>query len=196
MGFRGIPAVFQRYRGDLIPMLMQKPPAISGVSSGQALIMAVYPSIAATGIGKLLGRLYQSIPTRIGGIKLSHLLFPLPTAILAITVYFYLKLFGEVYVLTNRTVQLRRSLGNRLIREVPLSGIDQVVIRQEPGQEFYPAADIYLLNKAGQTIMTLPGVPRAEVFRQTILEARSAQDQVEAALATISARHATAYLNS
>jgi hypothetical protein len=171
-------------------MLMQKPPAISGVSSGQALIMAVYPSIAATGIGKLLGRLYESMPTRIGGIKLSHLLFPLPTSIIAIQVYFHLKIFGEVYALTNRTVQLRRSLGNRLIREVPLSAIHQVVVRQESGQEFYPAADIYLLNKAGETIMTLPGVLRAEVFRQTILEARDALNQVTASLATISARHA------
>jgi len=171
-------------------MLTQKPPAIAGVSSGQALIMAVYPSIAAAPMGKLLGRLYESIPTRISGIKLSHLLFCLPTAGLAVVGYFILKIFGEVYVLTNRTLQLRTSLGNRLKREIPLSSIDQVVIRQEPGQEFYPAADIYLLNKAGETTMTLPGVPRADVFRQTILEARNALNQVTASLATISARHA------
>jgi hypothetical protein len=150
--------------------------------------MRVYPSIAAAGMGKALGRLYESIPVRIGGIKLSHLLFCLPSAPFAIFGYFLLKLTGEVYALTTRSVQLRKSLGDRLIREVPLSNIDQVVIRQEPGQEFYPAADIYLLNKAGETIMTLPGVPRADVFRQTILEARSAQNQVAAALATISAR--------
>jgi hypothetical protein len=152
--------------------------------------MAVYPSIAGTGIGKALGRLYESMPARICGIKLSHLLFPLPTAIIAITLYFYLKIAGEVYALTNRTLQLRTSLGNRLKREIPLSSIDQVVVRQEPGQEFYPAADIYLLNKAGETMMTLPGVLRAEVFRQTILEARNALNQVTASLATISARHA------
>ena len=104
--------------GDVIKMLTQKPPAIAGVSSGQALIMAVYPSIAATAIGKALGRLYESMPARICGIKLSHLLFPLPTAIIAITLYFYLKLAGEVYALTNRTLQLRISLGNRLKREI------------------------------------------------------------------------------
>src|SRR5258708_9390050 len=96
------------------------------------------------------------------GIKLSHLLLSLPTSIIAIQIYAHLKLFGEVYALTNRTLQLRTSLGNRLIREIKLSDIDQVVVRPEPGQEFYPAADIYLLNKAGETIMTLPGVLRAE----------------------------------
>jgi len=171
-------------------MVTQKPPAIAGVSSGQALIMAVYPSIACTEIGKFLGRLYESMPNRIFGIKLSHLLFPLPTAIIAVQVYFHLKIFGEVYVLTNRTIQLRRSLGNRLIREVKLADIDQVVVKQEPGQEFYPAADIYLLDKAGATLMTLPGVLRAEIFRETILNAKDARSQVAASLAVISARHA------
>ena len=171
-----------------VTTVMQKPPAIAGVSSGPALIMRVYPSIAAAGMGKYLGTVYESIPVRIGGIKLSHLLFCLPSAPLAIFGYFLLKLTGEVYVLTTRFVQLRKSLGDRLIREIPLSSIDQVVVRQEPGQEFYPAADIYLLNKAGETMMTLPGVLRADVFRQTILEACSAQSQVAAALATIGAR--------
>jgi hypothetical protein len=178
--------------GEVMTMLTQRPPAISGVSAGgkQALIMAVYPSIGGTVLGKLLGQLYESIPVKIFGIKLSHLLFPLPTAIIAIQVYAHLKLFGEVYALTNRSVQLRRSIGNRLIREVPLADVDQVVIRQESGQEFYPAADVYLLNKAGDTIMSLPGVLRADVFRQTILEARNARNQVTASLATINARHA------
>lgn len=173
-------------------MLTQRPPAISGVSAAgkQALIMAVYPSIGGTVVGKLLGQLYESMPVRIFGIKLSHLLFPLPTAIIAIQVYAHLKLFGEVYALTNRSVQLRRSIGNRLLREVLLTDIDQVVIRHEPGQSFYPAADIYLLNKAGDTIMSLPGVLRPDVFRQTILEARNARNQVTSSLATINARHA------
>jgi hypothetical protein len=172
-------------------MLAQRPPAISGLSAGkQNLVMAVYPSIAATAIGKALGRLYESLPMKFCGIKLSHLLFPLPTAIIGVKVYFYLKLFGEVYVLTNHTMQLRRSIGNRLIREVPLSEIDQIVIRQEPGQEFYPAADIYLINKSGQTLMSLPGVPRADVFRQLLLETRSARNLVASSLSTISARHA------
>jgi hypothetical protein len=172
-------------------MLAEKPPAISGLSAGkQALIMTVYPSIAATAIGKRLGQLYEIFPTRICGVKLSHFLFPLPTAIFGVMVYFYLKVFGEVYALTNRTVQLRKSLGNRLIREVPLTDVEQIIIRQESGQEFFPAADIYLVNKAGQTLMSLPGVPRADVFRQTLLEARSARIQVAESLSIIGARHA------
>ena len=172
-------------------MLAQKPPAISGLNSGkQSLIMSVYPSIAATGLGKGLGQLYESMPAKIFGIKLSHWLFPLPTAIIAVNVYAHLKVFGEVYALTDRTMQIRNSIGNRLIREVPLTEVDQVVVRVEPGQEFYPAGDIYLLNKAGQTLMSLPGVPRPDVFRQTIIESRNARVQTANTLSTISARHA------
>jgi hypothetical protein len=169
-----------------------RPPAISGVSSGKSstLIMTVYPSIAAELPGRLLGLWLDCIPLKVGGIKLSHLLFGLPAALVALPGYFKLKLLGEVYAVTNRSIQKRTSLGNRLIREVPLADIDQVVIRQLAGQQFYPAAEIDLVNKAGDTLMTLSGVPRADVFRQTILEARDSRSQIESSLGTIRARHA------
>src|SRR5579872_6887734 len=122
-----MPSQSLQHCGERLQMSLTRPPAIAGVSAKQALIMTVYPSVGGTALGKSLGRLYESMPMRIFGIKLSHLLFPLPTAIIAIQVYFHLKIFGEVYVLTNRTIQLRRSLGNRLIREVKLGDIDQVV---------------------------------------------------------------------
>ncbi|MBS0260432.1 MAG: PH domain-containing protein [Planctomycetes bacterium] len=168
----------------------QRPPAIAGLSGGkQTPIATVYPSVSSTALGKALGQLYECLPIKIFGIKLSYLLFPLPTAIIGVKIFFYLKLFGEVYVLTNRTMQIRRSIGNRLIREIPLSDITEVVVKHEPGQEFFSDGDIYLLGKSGQTLMSLPGVGNADVFRQTILEAQRARNQVAASLATISARH-------
>ena len=169
-----------------------RPPAISGVSSGKssALVAAIYPSIAAQVGGRLIGQLLDCMPMKVGGIKLSHLLFGLPAAGLALPGFFALKLFGEIYVITNRSIQTRTSMGNRLKREIPLADIDQVVVRQLDGQQFYPAAEIDLVNKAGDTLMTLSGVPRADVFRQTILEARNARNQVEGSLTTIRARQA------
>jgi hypothetical protein len=167
-----------------------RPPAISGLTGGkQAPIATVYPSISSTVIGKALGQLYECLPVKIFGIKLSHWLFPLPTAIIAVIVFFHLKVFGEIYVLTNRTMQLRRNIGDRLLREISLADIGDVVVKQEAGQEFYYDADIYLIGKSGQTLMSLPGVGRADVFKQTILEAMRARNQVGASLATISARH-------
>jgi len=125
---------------------------------------------------------------KVGGIKLSHLLFVLPTAPLALAGYFQLKVLGDVYTLTNRSVQKRASIGNRLLSQVPLASIAEVALVQEPGQAFYPAADLYLLDKKGDTIMILRGVPRADVFRQTILEAMTARRQVGESLDRINAR--------
>lgn len=169
----------------------RRPPAISGVSTGKATEIArVHPSIAGTLGGQLLGQLLDSIPIKVGGIKFSNLLFGLPAALVAVPIFFALRLAGHTFSLTNRSVQKRTSLSNRPVREVPLADIDQVVVRQLPGQQFYPAGEIDLLNKAGDTLMTLSGVPRADVFRQTILEARNARNQVQSSLNTIKARAA------
>jgi hypothetical protein len=174
-------------------MSTKRPPAICGVSADkETLITVVYPSIACTGLGKGLGRLYESIPAKLGGVKLSHWLFPLPTAPLAALAYLMLKASGDVYVLTNRSVQRRRSLGNRLVKSIPLTEVEEVEVVQGAGQQFYPAADLVLLNNAGNPLLQLQGVPRAEVFRNLIIEARDARRQVEASLATIRARQPVA----
>ena len=132
--------------------------------------------------------LNDSIPIKINGLKLSHLLFPLPLSPFALLEYFRLKLFGNRYVLTNRSVQKWKSLGSRLVSQVSLSDIDQIDVEQSPGQAFYRAADLILLGAAGKPLMRLQAVPCAEVFRQTIFKARDAHLQVEASLAAIQAR--------
>jgi hypothetical protein len=170
-------------------MVSQMPQAISGVSSNaEAEIMTLYPSVASTVIGKLFGQILESIPTRVGGIKLSHLLFGLPIGLATVPGFFQLRLFGERYTLTNRSVQRWKALGSTLIKSVPLTDVARVEIRQERGQEFYPAADLYLIGKGGETLLLLEGLIRAEIFRETILKARDARLQTEAALATIQAR--------
>lgn len=167
----------------------KRPSAISGVSaSSEALIQTVYPSIAATGLGKLLGTLYECLPVKFGDLKLSNLLFPLPTAPVAAGLFFHLKAFGQVYSLTNRSVRLKAALGPRLFQRVPLEEITDVVVNQQPGQVFYHAADLQLKGAKGEVLAVLAGVPRADVFRQSILEARDARVKTAASLATIDAR--------
>ena len=168
----------------------RKPVAISGVSaSTEAEIMTVYPSIAATGVGRALGSLYDAVPLRIMGLKLSHLLFVLPTAPIAVLLYFMQKAPGQKYVLTNRSFQIWYALGSRKITQVPLIDVTDVVVRQLAGQAFYKAADLVLIGgKGNDEIMTLPGVPYPAIFRQTILEARDARQLVTKSLETIKAR--------
>ncbi|MGQ0633829.1 MAG: hypothetical protein ACT4QC_04405 [Planctomycetaceae bacterium] len=171
----------------------RRPPAIAGVSSGKTAVVAVtYPSIASTVPGRLLGQLMESIPLKIGGIKLSNLLFGLPAALLAVPGFLQLRLTGPAYVLTTRSMQLRGCLSNRLWREVSLDDVDRVVVRRLDGQQFFPAGEIDLVNKAGDVLLTLSGVLRPDVFRQSILEARDARRQVASSLKTIEARQPVA----
>ncbi len=165
------------------------PQAISGVTAGvETEITTVFPSIASTGFGRFLGSLYESIPLRINGVKLSHLLFPLPTSPFALALYLLLKVAGRRYRLTNRSVQIWSMLGQRMYTQVALGDVKGIEVEQSPGQVFYKAADIVLVGADGGELLRLNGVQRAEVFRQTILEARDAQANVQASLSRIQAR--------
>jgi hypothetical protein len=165
--------------------------AISGVSaSSEAEITTEYPSVASTWLGRSLGSLYDSIPLKINGIKISYLLFPLPTAGIGLLVYLYLKAAGTRYRLTNRNMQIWSMIGERLFSSVALGDIAEIEVRQRPGQAFFKASDLVLLKTDGSTLLRLEGVVRAEIFRETILEARDARRDVASSLARIQARSA------
>lgn len=152
--------------------------------------MSVFPSIGATGLGRGLGILFNSIPLGNLPVRLSHLLFVLPFAPICALIYFYLKITGQRFMLTNRALVVKSAIGHREITRVDLSQIDEAVVRQVNGQQFYRCADIVLLDTAGKPIRELPAIPQADVFRNSILKARDAAVQVKSSLATIEARHA------
>lgn len=163
--------------------------AIAGVSpSVESRIMTVYPSVSATAPGRMLGQLYDSIPIRIFGPKLSVLLFALPMAPIAALLYLATKATGKRYVLTNRSVQIWASLGAHRIGSVDLSQIHDVELDQLPGQAFYRAADIRLKAANGQTLLRLPGVGDAGAFRNAIQSAMQARRLVQSSMNTIAAR--------
>jgi len=164
--------------------------AIAGVSPGsESEIMSVFPSIGSTGLGRALGRLYEAIPLGNCPVKLSYLLFPLPLSPIAGLQYFWLKISGQRFMLTNRAVVVKTALGRREVTRVDLTDIAEVRVTQMPGQEFYRCADVDLLNAAGKPILRLGGIPQARIFKSTILKARDAALQVRSSLATIDARH-------
>lgn len=168
---------------------MSKIQAISGVSAGtENEVMTVYPSIAATGAGRMLGSLFDSIPVRIGGIKLSNILFPPLFIPFGLLLYFAQKATGEKYVLTNRHVQRWKFIGARQLGQVALGDIAEIDIVEQSGQAFFKAGDLLLRAADGRVLSRLSGVVRPAVFRQSILKAREARRCVEASLATIQAR--------
>ena len=166
-----------------------KPQAVSGVSAGvENDIETSYPSISASAFGSLLGRIMDSFPLQIGGIRLSHCVFApivIPPALMG---YFSFKVFGQKYVLTNRSMQIRGNLSNDLQKQVALTDIDNIDVSITPGQEFYHAGNLEILDSRGETLLVLPGVTYPKRLRQIILDARDARMQNDAALKTIEAR--------
>jgi hypothetical protein len=169
-------------------MLTKKAQAITGISPEfECIVEEIYPSIACTGIGDLLNRLYECIPIKVWGITISHV-FALLTAPLGALIYLGLKVVGSRYVVTNRNVKRLTSLGYRLVESVPISQIADVSIDPDSRQAFYKTGDIRLTNAAGDTIMLLRGIPYPERFQQVIVEMRDAKNQVAASLSRIQAR--------
>jgi len=162
--------------------------AISGVTVGsENVIRITYPTVGSTGLGKVLGQLFECIPLKINGIKISYIVFSPLYPLLAL-IYIVQKLIGEKYVLTNKAVQKWKTIGSVMIGELQLGDIDEIAIVPHAGQNFYNAADMEFLAANGNLLLKLEGVGRPEVFYHTVMEARDARYSVEASLATIQSR--------
>lgn len=151
--------------------------------------MTEYPSIAATGPGQFLGRLYECIPVKLFGTgpSLSHV-FALLTAPLGVMLYGAQKVLGDRYVLTNRGVQIWKSRGKRLVSSIKFGEYDHVELEQLPGHVFFDAADIRFVAEDGSTKMRLKGVKDAGAFLSTIERTAESRKLVDASLAVIAAR--------
>jgi hypothetical protein len=169
--------------------MSQQKQAITGInSSAEVEIRNRYPSLAATGVGRIIGRICNSIPTKVWGIKISHLLFALPFAPMAAGLYVLQKLTGEKYILTNHSIQRCSAIGAKQLQSCDLKEISDIEITQQDGQEFYRASDLSVLDATGNVVMKIAGVPNADIFRESILKARDARTETAEALATINAR--------
>ena len=161
-----------------------KSQAIAGVAAGtETQLMTKWPSIAALGLGRFLGQLMASVPTRF--------LLALPVgAPVGVLLYFVQKVTGERFTITNKSVQRWTGLGGRMIQRIELGDIANIEVRQQSGQGFFNASDLLLLNAKGDVAMRLQGLPHAEIFRENITKAREAMMRVQESLNTIKARQA------
>lgn len=164
--------------------------AIAGVSpSTEAVVMIEYPSIAAGGVGQVLGSLYECLPIKIFGMgpSLSHLL-ALVTAPVGVLLYTFQKVFGHRYVLTNRSVQVWSSRSPQLISTIGLTEFDHIELHQGAGQVFFKASDIRFVGESGETLMKLSGVKDAAAFKNAIENATEARRYVKSSMDRIEAR--------
>ncbi len=160
---------------------------IAGVAPTQfqeVTVMTVWPSLSATGFGRLWGRLFAievgfplfGVPLTIGR------LMALASIPFMLALYFLMRLprfpgviigiknpFCWVYRLTNRRVVVENPFGAE-IKSVSLDRFDAIDIVVEPGQAWFKAGDLVFRQGAVETFRIL-GVPRPDTFRHTCLKA-------------------------
>ncbi|WP_145246437.1 hypothetical protein [Aeoliella mucimassa] len=158
--------------------------------------MNAWPSIAATNLGRQLGRLFRmgprisvlTVPTRPGWF--------IALATTPITAFLYfnkivprtpLVLFGAQnpwcrrYRLTNKQVIIEhpfdalstKRADQATFAKIGLTEFDTAELEEQSGYEWYRASDI-VFRREGKEVLRLPAVPHAEAFRQTCLKARQA----------------------
>lgn len=160
---------------------MANPSPIAGVvppEYAEATITTTWPSNAATGLGRLLGRLY-SIRAGVWIFTVGNIVALLSIPV-ALGLFFYLLAPGVArrYRLTNRRVLIESGVTLKPLSWVDLTEFDAIVIEVLPGQAWYPAGDL-IFSKGPIETFRLQGVPRPEGFRNTCLEAQRAHTAVK-----------------
>ena len=165
------------------------PQAIPGAETRtEREILTQWPSIAATEIGRWIGRCFEAAPEwRVLGIRWTY--GPAAMALGPLgALYLLIKVRGQRFVLTNRRIKVQSTLGHQLTGETPLENIGEIALAVRSGQNFYKAGDLVLMDESGEELRRLEGIAHPATFRQNILKARDAHVQVESSLSLIESR--------
>ena len=161
--------------------------AIAGVAPpelGEVTIMTVWPSIAATGLGRFLGRRYEN-RTGLGNILTIGNVWKIASIPVALAIFFAMLLvpgFNRRYRLTNRRMAIEKGLSPKVDSAVSLDDFDTIDIEYLPGQEWYPCGEM-IFRKGKIETFRLSAVPRPESFKQVCLKTQRAYTSVKAVLA-------------
>lgn len=148
--------------------------AIAGVTppeQAEVTIMTVWPSMAASELGRALGRAYAT-PGGFGVFTIGKLI-ALASIPLALAIYFWnLRPWGcRRYRLTNRRVIIQKGMRRFDERWVALDDFDSIELVVLPGQEWYRAGEL-IFNKGQVETFRLHGVKSPQSFRHTCLAAQ------------------------
>ena len=160
--------------------------AIAGVAppeSGEVTIMTVWPSIAITGLGRFLGRRFES-RAGIGNILTLGNVWKIATIPVTLGLFFFLLApgFNRRYRLTNRRLIIEKGIKPKVESAVSLDDFDAIDLETLPGQEWYPCGEM-IFRKGKVETFRLSAVPRAESFKQVCLKVHRAHASVKDVLA-------------
>ena len=150
--------------------------AIAGVVPSQSMEATVtieWPTIADTGLGRFLGRLY-AIRAGVGMFTMGRLFMAL-TWPLGLFLFFWMLAPWNVrrYRLTNRRVIVEAGPRFKAEQFVDLDRFDQIDIDVRPGQGWYPAGDLVFKLGPVETLR-ITGVGYPDVFRAICMKANQA----------------------
>ncbi len=136
-------------------------------------VMTVWPTIGATALGRLVGRLCGASLGR-GFFTLGKLL-ALATIPLSLTVFLWqlLPLVCRRYTLTNRRIVVQKGYKAVEGRAIGLDQFDSIDVLLLPGQDWLHAGEL-VFQRDGREIFRLSGVSRPEVFREVCRKAQTA----------------------
>ncbi len=160
--------------------------AIAGVAPpelAEVTIMSVWPSMAATPIGRMLGKLYM-IRSGVGNVFTLGKFIALVTIPIALVIYLVRILPWRCirYRLTNRRLLIERGVRGDLVQGISLDDFDAIDVAVLDGQEWYPAGEL-IFRKGPIETFRLSGVRRPETFRQVCLKAQRSVTLVRRAMA-------------
>ncbi len=166
---------------------MKQPVAgVAPATLEEVTVMTIWPSVAATGLGRIWGRLSAiEAGGRLFGIPITlGRMFAILSIPFILPVYFHMLVprlpfvfFGAVnpscrrYRLTNRRLIVEHSMGGGEQRAVALDRFDHIEVDVLPGQAWYHTGDLVFKLGAVETFR-LFGVPRPETFLHTCLKAQ------------------------
>jgi hypothetical protein len=163
--------------------------AIAGVvpsQSQEATVTLEWPTIADTGLGRFLGRLY-AIKAGVGMFTLGRLFMGL-TLPIGLFLFFWMLAPWNVrrYRLTNRRVIVEAGGRFRQEQFVDLDRFDRIDIEVRPGQAWYPAGD--LIFKLGPVeTLRITGIGHPDVFRAICMKSHQAYVGVRKAVGPLPA---------
>jgi len=151
--------------------------AIAGVAPSEldeVTSMVVWPSIAATPIGRLVGRL-ASVPYGVGRFFTLGKLLALASIPLALVAFAWklMPFVARRYRLTNRRVIIQKGLSAADGPSIDLDEFDAIQIEVLPGQKWLRAGEL-VFRQGEEDVFRLSGVGSPKSFRQTCLKARTA----------------------
>lgn len=154
--------------------MKQSIPGVTPADLAEVTCKVVWPTIAATQAGKLVGCV-SSIRLGLGSFFTVGTLMAVATIPISLAVFAWqlMPFVCRRYTITNRRIVIRKGLSALDDRWISFDDFDAIDVAVLPGQAWFHAGDLSF-RRGGTEVLRLAGVPRPETVRRYCLTAQNA----------------------